>query len=268
MQPSLIYDVGAHKGEDTDFYLKKGFSVVAIEANPDLAKGIEARFRKEIDAGRLFLIAAAVAPAAGWAEFYISSRHSVWGTTERAWADRNEKMGAPSTIRRVPAVAFEDVLREHGVPYYLKIDIEGADLLCLEALRQFEHRPKYVSIESDKVSWENLLREFALLRALGYDDFKVIDQCTVEEQVPPDPSREGVHAAHTFESGSSGLFGEELPGEWLTEERALSLYRRIFVRYRLFGDNTLGSKIVKRLPLARRLRPHWYDTHARHRGLD
>ena len=32
----LIYDVGMHKGEDTEFYLRKGFRVIAIEADPDL----------------------------------------------------------------------------------------------------------------------------------------------------------------------------------------------------------------------------------------
>ncbi|HKF56732.1 MAG TPA: hypothetical protein VKJ45_14845 [Blastocatellia bacterium] len=32
----LIYDVGPHLGEDTDFYLQKGFTVVAIKANPAL----------------------------------------------------------------------------------------------------------------------------------------------------------------------------------------------------------------------------------------
>jgi len=30
----LIYDVGDHKGEDTEFYLKKGFSVIAIDSSP------------------------------------------------------------------------------------------------------------------------------------------------------------------------------------------------------------------------------------------
>ena len=33
---NLIYDVGLHRGEDTDFYLKMGFGVVAVEANPEL----------------------------------------------------------------------------------------------------------------------------------------------------------------------------------------------------------------------------------------
>jgi 16S rRNA A1518/A1519 N6-dimethyltransferase RsmA/KsgA/DIM1 with predicted DNA glycosylase/AP lyase activity len=40
----LIYDVGAHQGEDTDFYLKKGFAVVAIEAVPEFCKSLEKRF--------------------------------------------------------------------------------------------------------------------------------------------------------------------------------------------------------------------------------
>ena len=34
--PDLIYDVGAHKGENSDFYLRLGFRVVAVEANPML----------------------------------------------------------------------------------------------------------------------------------------------------------------------------------------------------------------------------------------
>jgi len=52
-QHKLIYDVGAHKGEDTEFYLKKGFSVVAIEANPALCLGLTKRFEEFINSGRL-----------------------------------------------------------------------------------------------------------------------------------------------------------------------------------------------------------------------
>ena len=40
----LIVDVGAHNGDDTAFYLHKGYRVIAIEANPVLAKSITVRF--------------------------------------------------------------------------------------------------------------------------------------------------------------------------------------------------------------------------------
>jgi hypothetical protein len=29
---NLIFDLGSHNGQDSDFYLKKGFTVVAVEA--------------------------------------------------------------------------------------------------------------------------------------------------------------------------------------------------------------------------------------------
>jgi hypothetical protein len=44
---NLIFDVGLHKGEDTDFYLRKGFRVVAFEAHPDLILNCEVRFERE-----------------------------------------------------------------------------------------------------------------------------------------------------------------------------------------------------------------------------
>jgi len=31
---NLVYDVGMHTGQDTAYYLFKGYDVVAIEANP------------------------------------------------------------------------------------------------------------------------------------------------------------------------------------------------------------------------------------------
>ena len=34
MQKDLIYDIGMHNGENTEYYLKRGFRVIAVEANP------------------------------------------------------------------------------------------------------------------------------------------------------------------------------------------------------------------------------------------
>ena len=44
----LIYDVGMHQGEDTDYYLKKGFRVIAFEAEPNLVASCQKRFEVEI----------------------------------------------------------------------------------------------------------------------------------------------------------------------------------------------------------------------------
>ena len=92
---NLIYDIGMHRGEDTGFYLRKGFKVIGFEANPHLVEQCKIRFQAAIAAGRLHLIEGAIAPEAlGEAiKFFISSI-STWGTLNSTWVDRNKVLGA------------------------------------------------------------------------------------------------------------------------------------------------------------------------------
>lgn len=263
----LVFDVGFHKGEDTEFYLKKGFRVVAVEANPSLHRAGLERFAAQIRSGQLTLVHAAVARENGPVGFFVNQRASEWGTVSADFAARNAALGAGSQEISVPGVRFDRIVGEFGVPYYLKIDIEGADLLCLEALRQFAEKPRYVSLESNKTSWHELQAEFALLRALGYRRFKVVSQEGVPRQSCPNPPREGAFATHRFARGASGAFGEEAPGRWLSERQALARYRLIFLEYALFGDSGWLTERTLRRPLLWRLikylpRADWYDTHA------
>ncbi len=259
----LIFDVGAHQGEDTEFYLKKGFKVVAVEAHATLAQGLRERFSEAIALGQLIVVESAVADKDGEVEFFVNV-NSVFGTINPSWAQRNEKMGALSKKVKVPAVRFNTLLQEYGVPYYLKIDIEGADMLCIDALEHAPTRPRFVSVESNKTSWRELVSEFNILERLGYTRFKIVNQAKIETQVEPSPAREGSFVNHRFQSGSTGLFGADLPGPWLTRRQALLKYAFIFIQYRLFGDNTRGRKIARKLPgrIHQFLIPGWYDTHA------
>lgn len=249
-------------GEDTELYLKKGFNVVAIEAHPILATMLTERFSEAISEGRMTVVASAISKVAGEVEFFVNQMNTVWGTADPTWAERNRKMGAPSRRITVPSVEFGTLLERYGVPYYLKIDIEGADMLCVSGLHAAKARPHYLSIESSKTSWQALLEEFEELERLGYQRFKVVNQARVHMQIEPETSAEGCHSGHTLQYGSTGLFGSDLPGPWLTKAQALRRYAMIFFQYRHFGDNTRGLDIVRRLPLLRMLVPAWYDTHA------
>lgn len=44
----LVYDVGMNRGEDTEFYLKKGYRVVGFEADPLLVDQCRKRFAAEL----------------------------------------------------------------------------------------------------------------------------------------------------------------------------------------------------------------------------
>jgi FkbM family methyltransferase len=262
----LIFDIGSHRGEDAAFYLEKGFRVVAVEAMPNLARAAEVRLKSSAESGQLVVINAAIADRDEPVDFY-TNENSVWGTTSERWRDRNERLGHPTLGTIVtPGVTCAGLLEAHGIPYYMKIDIEGADVLCLKALQSFEEKCPYVSIESDKTSWRGLKAEFELLEELGYRRFKVIPQHRVHTQISPYPAREGIYVEHRFARGESGLFGEETPGRWLTRRAALARYRLIFFRYAVLGDTGMlsrsGLRVLKRLLERLGVGPGWYDTHA------
>ena len=76
MQDSLVYDIGAHTGEDTAFYLSRGFHVVSVEANPDLCEGLSTRFGDAVAEGRLQVVNKAVARERGSITFYQMKEQS------------------------------------------------------------------------------------------------------------------------------------------------------------------------------------------------
>ncbi len=279
----LIIDVGAHRGEDAEFYLRKGFRVVAIEADPDVAASCRARLAPHIASGRCTLLEGAIvdpsAIAAGQTtvRFYKNVANPVWGTLDAAWAERNARLGAASVPIDVPVLDFAEVLRAHGIPRYLKIDIEGVDMVCVRALARFVARPDYVSIEADKTSFAAVAAAIATLRGLGYTAFQAVEQSAVPAQRPPTPAREGDAIAHRFEAGASGLFGAEAPGDWLPAHAVLRQFRAIRLGYYLLGDSgvmnhwrfrghgrlrSLVARVLGRI--TRGAVPGWHDLHARH----
>ena len=216
----LIYDIGMHKGEDTEFYLRKGFRTVAFEANPELVRFCKNRLRDFVDHGRLTIVEGAIVDLdpmdAGQKkiQFYKNDEVSAFGTVCVNWAERNERLGTSSSTMEVDAINLASVIQEHGMPHFMKIDIEGCDMVCLRTLRKFRERPDYVSIESDKTSFANIRKEIDTLIDLGYHCFLAIEQSDIPLcQSPPYPPKEGDYVAQKFEEESSGLFGSELGGK-------------------------------------------------------
>jgi FkbM family methyltransferase len=163
----LIYDVGMNTGDDTAYYLHRGYRVVAIEADPVLVSQASERFRREIDAGRLTILNVAIAEEPGILPFWICEAASKWNSFDRNSAARD---GSPHHQIEVQCRRLDSILEEFGVPYYLKIDIEGSDLICMKQIKTHD-TPKYISCESD-----NSLEALHLLRALGYSGFKCLSQ--------------------------------------------------------------------------------------------
>jgi FkbM family methyltransferase len=242
----LIYDVGMNNGDDTAYYLSLGFRIVAIEANPELVEQAKSRFAREIASGRLIILNIGIADREGELPFWICETNHRWSSFDRTYASWGN---SPNHQIQVPCTRFETIVAQYGVPYFCKIDIQGNDFLCLEGFTPHQV-PKFLSIEANDLN----LRLLDMLRALGYSLFKCISQSTfIPLQVPPASEQHRLERAETllgspkfrhrvfrklggrrllqrqlqstrryhdwlFPPQSSGGFGDQTLGRWLTYE--------------------------------------------------
>jgi len=208
----LIIDVGMHQGMDTDFYLRKGFRVVAVEANQALVEAARNRFADAIREGRLTIYPIGIYDRSGEFDFYVNEDKDDWSSIfEHIGGRHNTK----HHVEKVQCVTFDTILRETGIPYYLKIDIEHADLLALRELHKFQDRPKYVSCEAIEIDI------FFEMKRLGYRRFKLVNQQRNSQVKCPEPPLEGMYVDAQFSGFHSGPFGEEAPGEWTSMEEVI-----------------------------------------------
>jgi FkbM family methyltransferase len=265
----LIYDVGMHRGEDTTYYLAKGYRVVAFEANPELADGCRDEFSEAIESGALTIVEGAVAATtADVVPFYVD-QVSVWGSIDPTWV-KKKHVDRPQRRISVPVVDLAKCMRQYGVPHYLKIDIEGADRLCLEALRELSVRPRFVSMEAGRLDFGALLADIDLLERLGYRQFAAVQQADHVDQEVTTRTLTGESLTYRFPPGSSGPFGDDLTSGWSSRRRVVKAYRRAFRRHRL-RDRLATSRIARRSlgpayrrsPRFRRVLGGHFDTHAR-----
>ena len=202
---TTIYDVGLHNGDDSEYYLKKGYRVVGIDADATQCKLSEARFEHEIRSGQMVVLNVGVGSAEGTGEFFCNGANSRINTFVP-----QDVSGGEWEIRRVPVQRLSSIIREYGPAHYVKIDVELYDHLVLSDLWENGIHPSYISAES------HLIDVFCALVSMRYERFKIIEGCTVSQRFSDHPilTRGGAVIRHTFPARSSGPFGEDIPGEW------------------------------------------------------
>ena len=271
----LIYDVGMHDGADSEFYLRKGFRVVSVEADPDLCASAAERLADFVTEGRLTIVNRAIAPTSGPRTFYRASL-SDWSTIVPEWRSDVATRGVAFDAIVVEGITLADLVAQYGDAFYMKLDIEGMDRAALESLATTDVRPDYVSMEttfSRAVDFDEAKADFGTLARLGYDRFKIIDQYSVPSQEPPFQPRAGAYVDHEFTSGTSGLFGEETPGDWLPLDAAFRGFKRRlrpkWLQKRLYPMPRIYSYYCSAMSRLTGKEPNlgWFDIHARHSSV-
>lgn len=223
LNSNLIFDLGFHNGDDTDFYLQKGFNVVAVDANPKLVKAGCERFCDQLDQKKLVLLNKAVSDSDGNSNFYIHPNKSDWSSCKK---DLAESDGSQAEVISVPTVSFIGLCEQFGTPWYAKIDIEGCDLIAAQQLNGLNVKPTYVSFELSKRDYVGI---FSSLLAAGYKKFQLVNQLNHVNRkfCKSNAGFEGKIIDYQFTEYSSGFFGKDLPdSKWLSYADALGFYQK------------------------------------------
>ena len=177
----LVFDVGYHAGRDTALFLRKGMRVRAVEADADTIASTLGRHpairaaQRESDATqlnstmRLQVLNVAISNRSGDAITFYALRSAPQMSSIHS-STCGAKSGGGCIMKTVRTATCADLIRKHGTPILLKIDIEGADRLCLESLKELRATgvplPTYISIE-DNMALDQLV-------SLGYTGFKLV----------------------------------------------------------------------------------------------
>jgi len=222
---NIVFDLGFYNGLDSLWYLEKGYQVVAVEANPELAERGARKLEKFICAGQITIVNAALSERDDdLIDFFINDNMLEWSSCNKLMAESD---GSNARVVSVRSITLMKLIETFGLPYYVKSDIEGNDGVVARQLLELPKKPQYVSFEIGKKNYYDIL---PWLYVSGYSSYQLINQL------------------HT-PKGTSGAFGEYLDDDnWISFDKALERY----VKYKLLKEDDNVNLAVG-----------WIDIHAK-----
>lgn len=134
-----VLDLGFNTGQDSHFYLADGYTVVGVDANPDLIAAGRTRFADATAKGKLTLVSNGLVgevaegkTAPETLRFYRSKLRSEWSSFDASWGCRNPNntpvdKEVPAHCERidVPVTTCAGLIERFGKPLYMKVRHEG-----------------------------------------------------------------------------------------------------------------------------------------------
>jgi len=166
----LVFDVGAHVGDRVASFRRLGARVVAVEPQPALVKVLKLFYGHSAD---IAIEAVAVGRATGAANMMINVDNPTVSTASPAFV--NAARDAPgwdtqrwTTSVEVPVTTLDALVEKHGLPWFIKIDVEGFEA---EALQGLSRTVKALSFEFTTIQRDVARACVERCIALGYSRF-------------------------------------------------------------------------------------------------
>lgn len=167
---SLCFDVGAHLGDRVSTWLNIGASVVAFEPQPKFAKYLTKKFK---DVSSFHLENIGLSGSEGKMNFNVCNRYptlsSLQGKEWEAQLNKNSSLNITfDAIHEIEVSTLDQMINKHGVPQFIKIDVEGHEHEVLKGLTQ---KVACLSFEFLSFAEFNMQQCLDYMEGLGYQKF-------------------------------------------------------------------------------------------------
>ena len=180
----LIFDIGANHGAKADVFLRLGAKVVAVEPDEVNGRVLRQKFLKyRLVRKPLVIVKKAISDTNAVQTMWIDAPGSAKNTLSRKWVDTlrgdESRFGHRLSFaeqKEVATTTLGQLVRDHGRPFFVKIDVEGSEP---DVLRGIGRAVPYLSFEVNLPEFEpEGLECVNLLSALDADgSFNYVAEC-------------------------------------------------------------------------------------------
>lgn len=169
----LVFDVGAHVGDRVGSFRRIGARVVAVEPQHALATTLKLIYGRD---DRVAIEKVAIGRSEGEIELKINTANPTVSTVSEDFIKSSQ--GAPgwhgqrwNKTVRVPMTTLDALIARHGMPSFIKIDVEGFEA---QALMGLSKPPAALSFEFTTIQRDVAAQCVDLCAALGYTTFNAV----------------------------------------------------------------------------------------------
>lgn len=173
-KPAIVFDIGANIGTHSKLFRRLGCQVVAVEPQRACVAALKRTFGASIK-----IVHAAASDGVGSTELHHCGVHWV-ASLSREWIDTTRKHDRfPGLVwdkrETVPMTALDVLIHIHGLPCFIKIDVEGHESRVLRGLSHrvpalcFETTPELAKVAIDCVSRLTSIGHYEFNYSIGDD---------------------------------------------------------------------------------------------------